>query len=360
MRELAAADFASWAAFQEADPDLASPFFRPEFASAVASVRDDVFVAGIQRAGETIGYFPFQRGAFSHGHPVGGPLSDYQGFIMRSRLKCDASRIVRDCGLAEWAFDHMPASQVPFQPYHRIATQSPIIDLSGGYAHYVEERRRAGSEQIKKAVALLRKLEREVGPVRFEVHSPDVRFLRKLMRWKSRQYRQSGKLDIFQIGWVVKVIEKIHAERHQNFAGLFSLLTVGDLPIAGHLGMRSKNVWHYWFPAYDSGYARYSPGIILLLKMAEHAGELGISSIDMGNGRALYKQRLMNGAIPLAEGKVPGSVSRTLMSGAKHRVETWLRHTPIFTPVRRANIMLGTFTERVPFIQRAKSFIRFR
>jgi CelD/BcsL family acetyltransferase involved in cellulose biosynthesis len=360
MRELPATDFARWAGLQEADPDIASPFFRPEFAAAVASVRDDVYVAAIQRGGETIGYFPFQNGAFSTGRPVGGPLSDCQGFIMRAGLKWDASRIVRDCGLSEWQFDHLLANQKPFEPFHRIPTQSPIIDLSRGYAHYVEERREAGSEQIKKAVALLRKLEREVGPVRFEVHSPDVRFLRKLMRWKSRQYRLSAKLDIFGIPWVVEVIEKIHAEHHENFAGLFSLLTVGDLPIAGHLGMRSRNVWHYWFPAYDSGYARYSPGIILLLKMAEHAEQLGISCIDMGNGRALYKQRLMNGAIPLAEGTVPGSVPRTLLSGAKNRAEAWLRHSAVFTPVRRANAMLATLSERVPLVQRVKSFIRFQ
>ena len=279
---------------------------------------------------------------------------------MRAGLDWDASRIVRDSGLSEWRFDHTLAIQKPFQPYHRVETQSPIIDLSRGYESYVEGRRRDGSEQIKKAYGLLRKLEREVGPVRFEVHSPDVRKLRKLMRWKSRQYRLSGKLDIFGVPWVTKVIEGIHAENHEDFAGLYSQLTVGDLPIAGHMGMRSKTVWHYWIPAYDPGYAKYSPGIILLLKMAEYANEMGISIIDMGIGRALYKQRLMNGVIPLAEGAVPGSVSRTVMSVAKSRAEAWLRHSPLFTPVRKANVMIGTLADRIPFIQRMKSYARFR
>ena len=204
------------------------------------------------------------------------------------------------------------------------------------------------------------KLEREVGPVRFEVHSKETRVLRKLMRWKSRQCPLVGKLDIFSIQWVIDVVQKIHAERHENFAGLFSLLTVGDLPIAGHMGMRSKSVWHYWFPAYDPGYAKYSPGIILLLKMAEHAQELGISTIDMGSGRALYKQRLMNGVVPLAEGAVPGSTSRTMVSTFKSRAETWLRHTRMFTSVRKVNAMLGGLAERVPFVQRMKSYARFR
>ena len=360
MRQLAPADLAAWSALQKADPQVASPFFRPEFAALVAQVREDVCVGVIERAGETIGFFPFQMSAFSVGQPVGGPLSDCQGFVMRAGVDWDASRIVRDCGLAEWRFDHTLAAQKPFHPYHHVETQSPIIDLSRGYESYVEDRRRDGSEQIKKAYALLRKLEREVGPVRFEVHSPDVRFLRKLMRWKSRQYRLSGKLDIFSIPWVAGVVERIHAEHQEDFAGLFSLLTVGDLPIAGHMGMRSKTVWHYWFPAYDPGYAKYSPGIILLLKMAEHANAMGISTIDMGIGRALYKQRLMNAVIPLAEGAVPGSVSRTVMSAAKSRTETWLRHSPLFTPVRKANAMIGRLVEEIPFIQRMKSYARFR
>jgi CelD/BcsL family acetyltransferase involved in cellulose biosynthesis len=48
--------------------------------------------------------------------------------------------------------------------------------------------------------------------------------------------------------------------------------------------MRSKTLWHYWFTAYDPAFAKYSPGTILLLQMAERASELGISAIDMGRG----------------------------------------------------------------------------
>ena len=360
MRQLGPDDTAAWSALQQADPVLASPFFRPEFAASVALVRDDVHVGVIERAGERIGFFPFQSGAFSVGRPVGGPLSDCQGFIMRAGLEWDPRRIVRECGLAEWRFDHLLAAQKPFARYHRVASQSPIIDLSQGYEKYAGERRLAGSEQIRKAAGLLRKLEREVGPVRFEVHSPEIRILRQLMDWKSGQYRLSGKVDIFGIGWVAQVIGKMYAAQGANFAGMLSVLTAGDLPIAAHMGLRSKTVWHYWFPAYDPGYAKYSPGIILLLKMAEHANGLGISTIDMGNGRALYKQRLMNGAIPLAEGTVAVSPARAALQGVRKHTETWVRHSAMFEPVRKVNAMLGGLAERVPLIQRMKSYLRFK
>src|SRR6266478_2919374 len=85
---------------------------------------------------------------------------------------------------------------------------------------------------------------------------------------------------------------------------MFSLIYTGDKLLAGHLGMRSRTVWHYWFPAYDSQFAKYSPGLLLLLKMAEHAPQIGLRTIDLGTGLTLYKRRLMNASISVAEGSV--------------------------------------------------------
>ena len=50
-----------WSDIQQSDASLASPYFRPEFTAAVSAVRDDVYVAVLQDAGEVVGFFPFQR-----------------------------------------------------------------------------------------------------------------------------------------------------------------------------------------------------------------------------------------------------------------------------------------------------------
>jgi CelD/BcsL family acetyltransferase involved in cellulose biosynthesis len=359
-QNLTSAEVAAWSALQSVDPLLASPFFRPEFTLAVADVRGDAYVAIIEDADGAAGFFPFQAGPLGIGHPIGGPLSDYQGAIMRAGWEWDAGELIRSCGLAAWRFDHLLTEQKPFTMFHRVMGQSPVIDLSRGYEAYVESRREAGTVQIKKAQALRRKLEREVGPLHIELHEKNPDLLRLLMRWKSQQYAASGKLDIFSITWVARIVERIYASQHEGFAGMLSVLYAGDRPLAAHMGLRSRVVWHYWMPAYDPEYARYSPGILLLLGMAERAPTLGLRVIDMGNGRAFYKLRLMNGVVPIVEGEVAVSPFRSAVMTLRNHGEDLVRHSPLLQPVRRLNVLAHGFEERLQFWWRMRSRMRFR
>jgi CelD/BcsL family acetyltransferase involved in cellulose biosynthesis len=63
-------------------------------------------------------------------------------------------------------------------------------------------------------------------------------------------------------------------------------------------------VLHWWFPAYDRKFSQYSPGIILLLRMAQALALDGVRAIDLGKGEARYKSALMTGAVELREGFV--------------------------------------------------------
>jgi CelD/BcsL family acetyltransferase involved in cellulose biosynthesis len=74
--------------------------------------------------------------------------------------------------------------------------------------------------------------------------------------------------------------------------------------VAAHFGIRSRRIWHWWFPAYDREFARYSPGLILLVEMMRAAEGLGLERIDLGRGEALYKRRLMTGAATVYSGCV--------------------------------------------------------
>jgi CelD/BcsL family acetyltransferase involved in cellulose biosynthesis len=347
---LTPAELAEWVAIQDANPLLASPFLRPEFTTAVSSVRDDVRVAVIEHSGVPVGFFSYQRDWMGIGRPVGGPLSDCQGIITKSDLVWDATRLIRDCGLREWKFDHLLAAQEPFRSFHRVVTQSPVIDLSKGYDAYVKDRRCAGSEQVTKTLQKRRKMEREIGALRFELHSTDPAMLNTLMRWKSRQYQGSGLVDPFSFSWVVKIVEKINSMQGESFAGMLSVLYAADKPIAAHMGMRSKTVWHYWFAAYDPAFARYSPGMILLLDMVKRASRLGIGTIDMGKGAERYKQSLMNGAIPIAEGVVAVSPLLSAARSLSCAVRAWLRLGPLDG--------LAKETGRIP--GRLKTRLRFR
>ena len=59
--ELTDSQLADWSRFQQADPALESPYFRPEFTRIVASAQDDVEVALLRADGRSVGFFPFER-----------------------------------------------------------------------------------------------------------------------------------------------------------------------------------------------------------------------------------------------------------------------------------------------------------
>jgi CelD/BcsL family acetyltransferase involved in cellulose biosynthesis len=262
-----------------------------------------VEVAVIEEDGHVVGFFPFQRNGKSGG-PVGGALSDFQGVVCSSEYAVAPERLVKACRLATWDFDHLLDPGHRFARHCRSSEPSPQIDLSSGFAHYENELRAKGSDQIKKAANLARRIEREVGPLRFVSHASDPALLHSVLGWKSQQYIETGKEDLFKIDWFRTVVERVHAEQTGSFAGALSVLFAGERLVAGHLGMRTASVWHYWFPAYDPEFSKYSPGILLLLKLAEHAAATGIALIDLGKGMSLYKERLMNRAVAVGAGSV--------------------------------------------------------
>lgn len=325
-----------WSELQLADPDLVSGFFRPEFAQAVASARRDVFVAVLEDAGRVAGFFPFQRERWGVGKPLGGNMSDYHGLIAERSLELDPAALLRACGLRLWRFNHLLASQRTFAPYHAQQAASPFLDLSGGFEAYKAARSAAGSKVIAQADRKARKLSREIGDLRFDVEDADPAALRELISWKSAQYRRTGAPDLFQSKWRTDLVERIMATRTPEFAGVLSTLRAGDRLVAAHFGIRSRTALHWWFPAYDAEFGRFSPGLVLLVQLARNAELCGAQMLDLGRGDDSYKVRLMSGSVPLAEGAV--AVTRTLAAGHRLRggVERVVRRSTAAEPARHA------------------------
>ena len=349
-RELTDDLVAVWRCIVDTEPSLASPYFQPEFTRAVAKVRQDVFVSVIEDAGQVVAFFPFQRGAMRVGRPVAGPLSDYHGMIAASTLKLEAFELIRASGLASWTFDHCIASQSLFKPFCRMIGESPIIDLSNGYESYSVGRRATGSKQIIKTEGLARKLEREIGPIRFTAQVSDPSILERCIEWKRSHYAEMKVNDVLGSGWTRELLREILQIQTAGFAGMLSTLYVGDTLIAVHMGMRSRTVWHYWFPTFARDMAKFSPGIILLLRMAEAASSIGLASIDLGKGSTMYKDRLSTGVIEIAEGCVEIPSLSTSIRRLRRSSEKWIRQSPFFAAAK------------IPgrFVKRAEKWLRFR
>jgi CelD/BcsL family acetyltransferase involved in cellulose biosynthesis len=253
-------------------------------------------------------------------------LSDYEGFIAPKDLRLDPEEFIKGCGLAAWDFNHLLAEQSVLKPFHRELAASPIMDLSKGFEGYLEERRQSGRwDLIKRCQQMVRKIEREIGELRFELHVDDKAILETLLNWRRAKY---GEAQPFEL--LTGVLGKLMDEQTEFLKGTLSVLYAKDEVIAAHFGLRSKTTWHLWFPAYNPKEVveKCSPGLVLIFKMAEQIARSGTQMIDFGKGDRDYKTRFMNGSIPLAEGSVEVSsvlsLTRTLKKGAKN----WLRLAP--------------------------------
>ena len=302
----------AWSALRASDPMLANPFFAVEFARAVASVRSNVEIVVMEVDGKTIGLFPFQREGTA-GLPLGTRVAEIQGAIVRPGTRWNPLQMLEAAGLKSWSFDCIPAWQQSLAAFAFCTDRFPYISLRDGFESYRLDRRKAGSRQIQQAQRKGRRLEREHGELRFEMHTVDGAAMQALQRWKSSQYARTGTFDLFRLKWVPELLREVWGTQESGFSGVLSALYAANEIVAVHLGMRSGNVMAWWFPAYNQDYEPYSPGLILLTKMLEAANDTGIERFDFGRGPERYKASFANGSWGISEGLVDARpVHRTM------------------------------------------------
>jgi CelD/BcsL family acetyltransferase involved in cellulose biosynthesis len=324
--ELTKGDTARWREIQQSNPDLRNPFLSPDFSLAVGRARATARVAVVRDGGRTVGFLPFERRGRFVATAIGMGIADCTAFVHEPGFEWDARDLIRGCGLPVWEFDHLIAGQAPFAPHHTKRSGSPIMDLSEGYSAYLAARTRSHGGLVKDLQRRMRKLEREVGDVRFEFKERDDEALRALIRWKSAQYRRTRVPDQFSLSWVREVVEHLFSTDTPECAGTLSVLYAGDRRVAVHFGLSSSSIFSAWFPAYDPAFGRYSVGRALWLRLAERAAAEGAQYVDLGKGRAPYKEELMSRELEVASGRV--AVSRpasTLRRGRDVLRSQWRR-----------------------------------
>ncbi|MGW6503377.1 GNAT family N-acetyltransferase [Nonomuraea angiospora] len=359
--DLSEPEICTWRVLLRSSFDFFSPFLCPEFTLAVGRLRADVRVAVIEDAGDIVGFFPFQRHALGVGKPVGAGLTDAQGAILASGLELDVSDLLKACGLSVWEFDHLVSDQFP--AHHASCHSSPIMDLRGGFDAYLSEIKQSSAKTVKSTLYKQRKLGRDIGELHHRYACTDVAELGTLLRWKSEQYRRTGRTDRFAWPWIVQLVEDLLHVDTPDFGGVLDMIYAGDRPVAGHFGLRSDTVLAGWFPAYDPAFARFSPGLVHHLAMAREAAARGITIIDLGRGAKEYKDKLKNGEFLVAEGRLARSTPaaglhwlvRTPLRGVRNTV---LAHPALREPADRMLKTYGRLSSllrRAPVVERDKS-----
>jgi CelD/BcsL family acetyltransferase involved in cellulose biosynthesis len=228
----------------------------------------------------------------------------------------------------------MLADQAAFAPHVRGICTTYLLDLPEGYAAYAEARRAAGSGIIKDLDKRRRKVEREVGPVRFTASSSESGAFEQLIAWKRAQYRATGQTDVFATAWTLDLLRgllgaRCEAPQNAGFgAGLFTL-HIGDQLAAAQVNLLGRRTIHAWIIAHDGAFERYSPGLLLFQDILKWMDGAPYAALDLGAGDYRFKLQLANLNRTVSHGFVGRPSPAALLRGAQYGVRAAAERLPL-------------------------------
>lgn len=326
--DLTAEELSLWKWFHKSQPELASPYYHPEFTAAVDEVRSDVEVAVVRNArSEIVGFFPFQR----HGEcalPIGGRLNDFHGLVGFPKAELDIAAVFRALGLKSFKFHALVDRDATFRRHSFRTLKSYFIDMPQGYEEYHAWACK-NSSTIKRQPQKTRALERKFGPLSFEFNCQDPEILERLIEMKSAKYQRTNTFDILSVDWASNVLRSISKRSFKSFGGHLSVVRAGDELVAVHFGMINKDILHYWFPVYDPRFSKYSPGTILMLNSCEAAAAQGITRVDLSYGDDPYKFKFSNAASNVYSGYMTFNPLKQILQRGRFETRLLLKKIPL-------------------------------
>lgn len=177
----------------------------------------------------------------------------------------------------------------------------------------------------------LKKMVRDLGPLRFELADPRPEPFERCIRWKSAQYRETGLTDMFADPLNVELFRELV----KRGAAVVTTLSAGETLLAVHLAGLADNRLYWWVPAYDPAWAKYSPGRLLLLESLKESQRRGHAEFDFLIGDEGYKWHFATHNRAIAElGEPP--LGLRVQREAKRRLKSALGRYPAALEAARA------------------------
>lgn len=331
--DLSPGELACWDAWQRATPELESPCFRPEFLAVADEIAGPAEVTVVLEDDQPVAFFPFQRSRLGVAQPVISGMNDFHGLIAPADTRIDLRQLLRGSGLMAAEFHCVPVTQTDLVQPTWNKQASPFLDLAGGFAAYCRERKQAGSETVEKMLRKGRRLSREER-VRFELRAPAELPLQTLLAWKNRQHADLGVLTPLQSPTTQRLLSRFVETRSDYFEAFVSVLWINDVPAAIGYVLKSGPIAHCWFIGYDETFSRFSPGVVMLLKIAESLAEEGVTKLHLGKGDERFKTSLASGHVLLAEGMAGDRSVALSCLEAWRMTKQWVKRSPLAYGVR--------------------------
>lgn len=311
---LTAEDIAAWEGFTSRRPDLTGPYFDVRYVMDIGQSVPDAHIARLyDEHGNIAGFLPYQlRGRTIQ--PLGAPLTDYHGVIADASFVMDYPLLLRSLKAHRLEFMGWVGDMTADNARARtIEAVTQIADLSGGYEAYLARQKAQHHKFYKNVGRCQRNVEKDFGgfAFTFERVTPDL--LQWVIDQKREQYSRSGMHDVFGCGWTLNLLSQLAKRQDEGFGlrvGVFRD-TRGPEPVlvAAEICLIRGTYMHFWFPAYAEAYHRYSPGILLSLRIMQHVAEQGITQVDFGAGGECYKHTMTSPARVCLEGTVEARAS---------------------------------------------------
>ncbi|MFK8112513.1 MAG: GNAT family N-acetyltransferase [Rubripirellula sp.] len=317
-----------WEQIRTTEASYRTPFFSTSFTDAVHAVRGDVLVAVLHCDNEAIGFLPYhQIGKVAL--PAGRFFNDAHSVIISPEHSFDWYQLLKQCGLKAYDFHALVGhGQALDERFSDGTTESFSAELGDDSQVFLQQLERS-HKTIRRQEQKTRKMEREVGPLSLEIDCRDKDLLAQTIDWKRQQYRRTNILDLFTPTWTRDLLHQLHATPEGSNRGILSILRAGDEIVAAHIGMIEGDLLHYWFPAYNVDFSRYSPGTALFKSIIRAASEHGIKTVDMGYGEQPYKRKQTDTITTVSHGCVTQSSVYRNWKRAKKAAGGVLRKVPM-------------------------------
>lgn len=307
--ELSTGDVRQWEGFMAQRDDLIGPYFDIRYVMAIGRSVPKAFVARLYDGDRVVGYFPFQRRGRTI-QPLGAPLTDYHGIIGEGDLEVDFKALLKAIGAQHLVFQGWVG---PMNPKARTTHHvRRIADLSHGYDAWFETQKAEHHKFFKNIGRCTRNVDKDFGGFDFSWEMASSGIIEWIIDQKRLQYKRSGLHDVFTCGWTLTLLKTLAYYQDQGFGLRVGVFRHEGTLVAAEICLVKGDNLHFWFPAYAEAYGRYSPGILLSMRIMQHVEGLGVKRVDFGCGGEQYKHVLTTPETACLEGVVssgPGLVS---------------------------------------------------
>jgi CelD/BcsL family acetyltransferase involved in cellulose biosynthesis len=203
--------------------------------------------------------------------------------VLKKRLRfhvCFLNNVREDAQIFPYLERH-------FETYR--AEVAPYIQLSGDFAQYVESLKIFRKNMKRDTLRRIKRLS-AVGTLEFRVVGHNEPALEDIVTafldQKERRLRDTGDVGVTSLpGYDEFLFSEARANRYAHI----SYLALDGEAIAVHFGYLYNGRMHWYMPTYDSRYAAYSPGRVLIYYLLEDCFANGVAIFDFSIGVEQYK-----------------------------------------------------------------------